>query len=123
MIYSTRFSRVFASFPTQTFSFTAGSHLLLPFSHLTSIHLISIHISFSPFSFFSSHRNPQQTHTNMPDSPAVSPLPKDPEGITEQLQSVSTPPPPPQVQKAPRQKKIAVLTSGGDSAGMNAAGE
>lgn len=59
----------------------------------------------------------------MPDSPAVSPLPKDPEGITEQLQSVSTPPPPPQVQKAPRQKKIAVLTSGGDSAGMNAAGE
>ncbi|OXH03792.1 hypothetical protein J010_05520, partial [Cryptococcus neoformans] len=57
----------------------------------------------------------------MPDSPAVSPLPKDPEGITEQLQSVSTPPPPPQVQKAPRQKKIAVLTSGGDSAGMNAA--
>lgn len=59
----------------------------------------------------------------MSDSPAATPLPKDPEGITEQIQSVSTPPPPPQAQKPARQKKIAVLTSGGDSAGMNAAGE
>jgi hypothetical protein len=39
---------------------------------------------------------------------------KDEEGVT----SVGVP-----KQGKPRQKKIAVLTSGGDSAGMNAAGE
>jgi hypothetical protein len=41
---------------------------------------------------------------------------KDLEGISDNIQS----PPPAKITK---QRKIAVLTSGGDSAGMNAAGE
>lgn len=104
-------SRVFASFPTQTFSI----YRRLPFA--APIFPISFQ---STFLFrYRIHNKPR----NMSDSPAATPLPKDPEGITEQIQSVSTPPPPPQAQKPARQKKIAVLTSGGDSAGMNAAGE
>ena len=52
-------------------------------------------------------------------------VPKDLEGVTQSFGSSriwdgdAIPPPP---RKRNRQKKIAVLTSGGDSAGMNAAG-
>ena len=44
------------------------------------------------------------------------PVMKDLEGVDETFKSIPKP-------KGDRQKKIAVLTSGGDSAGMNAAGE
>ncbi len=43
------------------------------------------------------------------------PIAKDLEGVDEAFKSIPKP-------KGDRQKKIAVLTSGGDSAGMNAAG-
>ena len=57
-----------------------------------------------------------------PSESPVTPT-KDLEGVSDMFESV-----PPQAASAKaaggkRQKKIAVLTSGGDSAGMNAAGE
>lgn len=57
------------------------------------------------------------------DSPITSPT-KDMEGVSDMFEDVA---PPAAAAPTPaggkRQKKIAVLTSGGDSAGMNAAGK
>jgi len=60
---------------------------------------------------------------NPSDSPITSPT-KDMEGVSDMFEDVA---PPAAAAPTPaggkRQKKIAVLTSGGDSAGMNAAGK
>lgn len=59
-----------------------------------------------------------------PETTASMPATKDLEGVSDTFQPLSdsndAPPAPSAGTK--RQKKIAVLTSGGDSAGMNAAG-
>jgi 6-phosphofructokinase 1 len=52
----------------------------------------------------------------MSESPATTS--KDLEGVTDTFEQPNAP-----QAEEPKQRKIAVLTSGGDSAGMNAAGE
>ena len=53
--------------------------------------------------------------------PAMVPQTKDLEGVSDSFKPLSTRDA--KTTGGKRQKKIAVLTSGGDSAGMNAAGE
>lgn len=60
----------------------------------------------------------------MSESPST--ISKDLEGVSDTFDQPAPPPPPPAGGAAgtkQKQRKIAVLTSGGDSAGMNAAGE
>lgn len=91
-------------------STSASAPVLYIFSFITPS---SLHIQLG--------RNPVQRRQRhkMADAQASaqSPPPKDLEGVPD---VVDGPVPKP---KKSRQKKIAVLTSGGDSAGMNAAGE
>jgi 6-phosphofructokinase 1 len=62
-----------------------------------------------------------------PEATASIPATKDLEGVNDTFEALSPEaaapkPAPPSASAGKRQKKIAVLTSGGDSAGMNAAG-
>jgi 6-phosphofructokinase 1 len=57
----------------------------------------------------------------MSESPST--ISKDLEGVSDTFDQPPPPPPPAGGAAGTKQRKIAVLTSGGDSAGMNAAGE
>lgn len=65
--------------------------------------------------------DPNNSRPETPTQTKPVPVAKDEEGIASAFgkQGASSAPQP----AKPKQKKIAVLTSGGDSAGMNAAGE
>jgi 6-phosphofructokinase 1 len=65
--------------------------------------------------------DPNASRPETPTQSKAVPIAKDEEGIASAF-GQKGPSSAPQ-QSKPKQKKIAVLTSGGDSAGMNAAGE
>jgi hypothetical protein len=64
--------------------------------------------------------NPDASRPETPTQVKAVPVSKDEEGIASAFGQKAAPA---AQSSKPKQKKIAVLTSGGDSAGMNAAGE